>query len=178
MEYQGFNPVGPHTPHRQLTAPAPPPPRPPAPAPPEEEEERRRGGRRRKEEEEEEEGRRRKRRRKKKSSIEAAPARTSGPAQRAAVHELPRRPPRCQGGRVLPPGVKERRRPPRGEAPVVRFGARGPPRGEAPTSRCRGPPSAPKVGKAFIAATFLVFGGATAVMLYTADKLQLHSEEQ
>jgi len=31
------------------------------------------------------------------------------------------------------------------------------------------------VGKAFIAATFLVFGGATAVMLYTADKLQLHS---
>ncbi|CAD6223458.1 unnamed protein product [Miscanthus lutarioriparius] len=32
-----------------------------------------------------------------------------------------------------------------------------------------------RVGKAFIAATFLVFGGATAVMLYTADKLQLHS---
>ncbi|CAD6337082.1 unnamed protein product [Miscanthus lutarioriparius] len=31
------------------------------------------------------------------------------------------------------------------------------------------------VGTAFIAATFLVFGGATAVMLYTADKLQLHS---
>lgn len=31
------------------------------------------------------------------------------------------------------------------------------------------------VGKAFIAATMLVFGGATAVMLYTADKLQLHS---
>ncbi|XP_066369685.1 uncharacterized protein [Miscanthus floridulus] len=32
-----------------------------------------------------------------------------------------------------------------------------------------------QIGKAFIAATFLVFGGATAVMLYTADKLQLHS---
>jgi hypothetical protein len=31
------------------------------------------------------------------------------------------------------------------------------------------------VGKAFITATFMVFGGATAVLLYTADKLQLHS---
>ena len=48
----------------------------------------------------------------------------SRPAQRAAVHELPRRPPRGQGGRVLPPGVKDRRRPPRGEAPALRFGAR------------------------------------------------------
>ncbi|KAL6606949.1 hypothetical protein ACP70R_042602 [Stipagrostis hirtigluma subsp. patula] len=32
-----------------------------------------------------------------------------------------------------------------------------------------------QVGKAFVAATILVFGGATAVLLYTADKLQLHS---
>jgi hypothetical protein len=31
------------------------------------------------------------------------------------------------------------------------------------------------VGKAFLAGTILVFGGATAVLLYTADKLQLHS---
>jgi hypothetical protein len=35
-----------------------------------------------------------------------------------AVHELPRRPHRrLQGGILLPPGVKERRRPPREEAP-------------------------------------------------------------
>lgn len=32
-----------------------------------------------------------------------------------------------------------------------------------------------QIGKAFIAATILVFGGSTAVVLYTADKLQLHS---
>ncbi|KAL5661419.1 hypothetical protein ACJX0J_028544, partial [Zea mays] len=32
-----------------------------------------------------------------------------------------------------------------------------------------------QIGKAFITATFMVFGGATAVLLYTADKLQLHS---
>ncbi|XP_062233186.1 uncharacterized protein LOC133930543 isoform X1 [Phragmites australis] len=32
-----------------------------------------------------------------------------------------------------------------------------------------------QIGKAFVAATILVFGGATAVLLYTADKLQLHS---
>ncbi|XP_062227575.1 uncharacterized protein LOC133925841 [Phragmites australis] len=32
-----------------------------------------------------------------------------------------------------------------------------------------------QIGKAFIAATILVFGGATAVLWYTADKLQLHS---
>ncbi|XP_052158231.1 uncharacterized protein LOC127775952 isoform X1 [Oryza glaberrima] len=32
-----------------------------------------------------------------------------------------------------------------------------------------------QIGKAFIAATILVFGGSTAVLLYTADKLQLHS---
>jgi hypothetical protein len=31
------------------------------------------------------------------------------------------------------------------------------------------------VGKAFLAATILVFGGATAVLFYTANKLQLHS---
>ncbi|KAL6861322.1 hypothetical protein ACP4OV_017022 [Aristida adscensionis] len=32
-----------------------------------------------------------------------------------------------------------------------------------------------QIGKAFAAATILVFGGATAVLFYTADKLQLHS---
>ncbi|OEL35546.1 hypothetical protein BAE44_0003435 [Dichanthelium oligosanthes] len=32
-----------------------------------------------------------------------------------------------------------------------------------------------QIGKAFLAATILVFGGATAVLFYTADKLQLHS---
>ncbi|TVT99277.1 hypothetical protein EJB05_45477 [Eragrostis curvula] len=32
-----------------------------------------------------------------------------------------------------------------------------------------------QIGKAFVAATILVFGGATAALLYTADKLQLHS---
>ncbi|KAK3128844.1 hypothetical protein QOZ80_6BG0467090 [Eleusine coracana subsp. coracana] len=32
-----------------------------------------------------------------------------------------------------------------------------------------------QIGKAFVAATILVFGGATAVLLYTADRLQLHS---
>ncbi|VAI72555.1 unnamed protein product [Triticum turgidum subsp. durum] len=32
-----------------------------------------------------------------------------------------------------------------------------------------------QVGKAFLAGTVLVFGGATAVLLYTANKLQLHS---
>lgn len=32
-----------------------------------------------------------------------------------------------------------------------------------------------QIGKAFVAATILVLGGATAVLLYTADKLQLHS---
>ncbi|PNT76133.1 hypothetical protein BRADI_1g44640v3 [Brachypodium distachyon] len=32
-----------------------------------------------------------------------------------------------------------------------------------------------QVGKAFVAGTILVFGGATAVLLYTAHKLQLHS---
>ncbi|KAJ1258808.1 hypothetical protein BS78_10G103100 [Paspalum vaginatum] len=32
-----------------------------------------------------------------------------------------------------------------------------------------------QIGKAFLAATILVFGGATAVLLYTADRLQLHS---
>ncbi|KAG8076214.1 hypothetical protein GUJ93_ZPchr0006g40970 [Zizania palustris] len=32
-----------------------------------------------------------------------------------------------------------------------------------------------QVGKAFAAATILVFGGATAVVLYTADKLQFNS---
>ena len=31
------------------------------------------------------------------------------------------------------------------------------------------------VGKAFVAGTILVFGGATAVLLYTVNKLQLHS---
>lgn len=31
------------------------------------------------------------------------------------------------------------------------------------------------VGKAFLGATILVFGGATAALFYTADKLQLHS---
>lgn len=31
------------------------------------------------------------------------------------------------------------------------------------------------VGKAFLAGTILVFGGATAVMMYTANKLELHS---
>jgi hypothetical protein len=31
------------------------------------------------------------------------------------------------------------------------------------------------VGKAFVAGTMLVFGGATAVLLYMANKLQLHS---
>uniref|UniRef100_A0A0E0L9U9 Uncharacterized protein n=1 Tax=Oryza punctata TaxID=4537 RepID=A0A0E0L9U9_ORYPU len=35
-----------------------------------------------------------------------------------------------------------------------------------------------QIGKAFIAATILVFGGSTAVLLYTADKLQLHSAEE
>ncbi|XP_047075754.1 uncharacterized protein LOC124685444 [Lolium rigidum] len=34
-----------------------------------------------------------------------------------------------------------------------------------------------QVGKAFLAGTILVFGGATAVLLYTANKLQLHSIE-
>ncbi|CAN6201941.1 unnamed protein product [Urochloa humidicola] len=32
-----------------------------------------------------------------------------------------------------------------------------------------------QIGKAFLAATVLVFGGATAVLFYTVDKLQLHS---
>lgn len=32
-----------------------------------------------------------------------------------------------------------------------------------------------QIGKAFVAANILLFGGATAVILYTADKLQLHS---
>jgi hypothetical protein len=42
-----------------------------------------------------------------------------------AVHELPRRPHRRrQGGILLPPGVKERRRPPREEAPRLRLPAR------------------------------------------------------
>lgn len=34
-----------------------------------------------------------------------------------------------------------------------------------------------QIGKAFLAATILVFGGATAVLLYTANKLQLHSAD-
>jgi hypothetical protein len=42
-----------------------------------------------------------------------------------AVHELPHRPHRCrQGGILLPPGVQERRRPPREEAPRLRLPAR------------------------------------------------------
>lgn len=32
-----------------------------------------------------------------------------------------------------------------------------------------------QIGKAFLAATILVLGGATAALFYTADKLQLHS---
>jgi len=32
-----------------------------------------------------------------------------------------------------------------------------------------------QIGKAFLAATILVFGGGTTVLLYTANKLQLHS---
>jgi len=32
-----------------------------------------------------------------------------------------------------------------------------------------------QIGKAFLAATILVFGGGTAVLFYTANKLQLHS---
>lgn len=34
------------------------------------------------------------------------------------------------------------------------------------------------VGKAFVVATMMVFGGATVVFLLTAHKLQLHSVSQ
>jgi hypothetical protein len=65
------------------------------------------------------------RRRKRRLRVEPPPqAPNSRPTQRAAGHELSRRLPRGQGGRVLPPGVKDHRQPPLGEAPTLCFGAR------------------------------------------------------
>lgn len=64
-------------------------------------------------------------------------------AAAAAAYELPSRPPRRQGGRLLPPGVQARRRPPRGEAPRLRPRPRPRPRPRVDVAVARRAPGDP-----------------------------------